>query len=70
MVVAVLAAVKVAGVLFWGSRWFGGRDDGIDSGGADQGSYGKSFKIIPIPCIWNPHPMVIYLEGLFWFHFF
>jgi hypothetical protein len=54
VVVAVLAAVKVAGVLFWGSRWFGGRDDGIDSGGADQGSYGsygKSFKIIPIPCI-------------------
>jgi len=50
VVVAVLAAVKVAGVLFWG-RWFGGRDDGIDSGGADQGSYGKSFKIIPIPCI-------------------
>lgn len=47
----MLAAVKVAGVLFWGSWWFGGRDDGIDSGGADQGSYGKSFKIIPIPCI-------------------
>ncbi|KAJ7011627.1 hypothetical protein NC653_001901 [Populus alba x Populus x berolinensis] len=43
-------SVKVAGVMFWGSRWFGGRYDGIDSGGADQGGYGKSFKIIPIPC--------------------